>query len=212
MKFRRVIYSWEGIPMNSFSRISKIVVLAMIVILLLVALVVTAKDNLQAPSLLNFQMAPSPTRPSHCVPLPFANTSDSNPTPTPNRYGSVEDHPWPTVTLRVFTNIFDLSPELPMEQKSEILVFRCDGSYDRFLAGVDVDFDRFINLKPGDVIIRSAPPAFMMGHQPPDPLDWPTTPFNTPVPYPVDESASQENLSQFPYPVPSTYSPTDNQP
>jgi len=197
--------------MNSFSRISKIVVLVMIVILLLVALVVTAKDNLQTPSLLNFQMAPSPTRPSHCVPLPFANTSDSNPTPTPNRYGLAEDHPWPTVTPRVFTNIFDLSPELPLEQKSEILVFRCDGSYDRFLAGVDVDFDRFINLQPGDVIIGSAPPAIMMQRHPPSASNWPP-PFNTPVPYPVDDEPLQENLSQFPYPVPSTYSPTDNQP
>jgi len=53
----------------------------------------------------------------------------------------------------------------------------------------------------------------MMGHQPPEPLDLPTTPFNTPVPYPVDDNSLQDNFSQFPYPVLSTYSPTtDNQP
>jgi hypothetical protein len=197
--------------MNSFSRISKIVVIAMIVFLLLVVMVVTAKDNHQASSLLNFQIAPSATRPFHCVPLPFNETSDSNPTPTPNRYGLAEDHPWPTVTPRVFTNIFDLSPELPLEQKSEILVFRCDGSYDRFLAGVDVDFDRFINLKPGDIIIGSSAPAIMMQRHPPSASNWPP-PFNTPVPYPVDDEPLQETLSQFPYPVLSTYFSTDNQP
>jgi hypothetical protein len=198
--------------MNSFSRISKIVVIAMIVFLLLVVMVVTAKDNHQAPSLLNFQMAPSATRPFHCVPLPFTETSDSNPTPTPIRYALAEDHPRPTVTLRAFTNTFDLSPELPLEQKSTTIVFRCDGSFDQYLAGVTVNVDRFINLMPGDVIIGSSAPAVMMQRQPPSASNWLVTPFNTPVPYPVDDNSLQETLSQFPYPVLSTYSPTDNQP
>jgi hypothetical protein len=197
--------------MNSFSRISKIVVIAMIVFLLLVAMVVTAKDNHQVPSLLNFQMAPSATRPFHCVPLPFNETSDGNPTPTPFRYALAEDHPRPTVTPLAFTNIFDLSPDLPVEQKSVTIVFRCDGSFDQYLAGVTVNVDRFINLQPGDVIIGSSAPAIMMQRHPPSASNWPP-PFNTPVPYPVDDEPLQETLSQFPYPVFSTNSPTDNQP
>jgi hypothetical protein len=187
--------------MNSFSRISKIVVIALIVFLLLAVMVATAKDNQQAPSLLNFQIAPSATRPAHCVPLTFNLLSDSNPTPTPIRYALAEDHPRPTVTPQAFTNTFDLSPEIPLEQKSATIVFRCNGSFDQYLAGVTVNVDRFINLQPGDVIVGSSAPAIMMQRQPPSASNWPTTPFTTPVPYPADENSSQEYLSQFPYPV-----------
>ena len=87
----------------------------------------------------------------------------------------------------MYANNYDLSPELSLRDKSEIVVFRCNGTYDLFLAGPEIDIDRRLNLKPGDVIISSAPPASLVGHEPPEPLDGPIiTPVDsTPYPPPV---------------------------
>jgi len=85
----------------------------------------------------------------------------------------------PSVTPRVYANIVDLSPDVPLRDKVEIVFFRCDGTFDQFLAGPEIDFDPFLNLGPGDVVINIVPPASLMGIEPPEPADWVT---NTPSP------------------------------
>ena len=155
---------------------------------------------------------PSPTRPANCIPLPQETAINSTLTPTPDRLTSPMPNFRPTVTPRVYTNTFDLSPELPLQDKSEIVVFRCSGTFDLFLAGPEVDIDQRINLEPGDLIISSAPPASLMGHKPPEPPDWPTVTPATLLPYPPPVTSSSETTALFSYPTPATATPGNIEP
>jgi hypothetical protein len=133
-------------------------------------------------------------------------------TPTPDRLTSPIPNSRPTVTPRVYANFIDLSPELPPQDKSEIVVFRCNGNFDLFLAGPQIDINQSINLEPGDLVISSIPPAFLMGHQPPEPPDWPTITPATSMPYPPPITPSPETATPFSYPAPATSTPESIEP
>jgi len=152
---------------------------------------------------------PSPTRPTYCVPLPQESATDSSRTPTPDRYSSPEPYFHATVTPRGYSHVYDLSPELPLIDKSEIVVFRCDGTFDLYLIGPDVNLDQNINLYPGDVIISSAPPASMMGHEPPEPTFWASPVTEIPYPPPI---IFTQTTTPFSYPAPATLTPVDIEP
>jgi hypothetical protein len=118
----------------------------------------------------------------------------------------------PSVTPRVYANIVDLSPEIPLQDKWETVVFRCDGTFDKFLAGPGIDVDQFLNLEPGDVVINTIAPASLMGHEPPEPPDWPTITPATSIPYPPPITPSWETPTPFSYPAPATSTPENIEP
>jgi hypothetical protein len=113
--------------------------------------------------------SPFPTRPAYCVPIPREAQMNGTPTPTPNRYSTPKPNFSPTVTPIPFAHIYDLSPELPLSEKSKTEIFRCNGMFDLYLAGPNVDVHQAIGLEDGDIILYSAPPASIMGIEPPEP-------------------------------------------
>jgi len=156
---------------------------------------------------------PSPTRPAYCVPLPRAAQQNGSPTPTQFPLTSMititplTPQLAPSVTPRVYANTVDLSPEVPLQDKCEYVVFRCDGTFDKFLAGPGVDVYLFLNLGPGDVVINTIPPASLMGHEPPESPDWATISPPTSMPYPLPVTPLWETPTPFAYPVPATPTP-----
>jgi hypothetical protein len=82
------------------------------------------------------------------------------PTPTPQPSGFVPPSPViSTVTIYAIRATYDLSPTLPLEQKSEIIVRRADGSYDKYLAPPEL-LIADLPLEEGDAIVQiSSPPA-----------------------------------------------------
>jgi len=175
----------------------------------------TNQTQSTSPLLPTIIRTPSPTRPSYCVPIPRAVQPIGSPTPTPNLFPLASVMPKtlpmpelaPSVTPRVYTNIFDLSPEIPLRDKWETVVFRCHGTFDKFLGGPGIDVDQFLNLMPGDVIINSIPPASLMGHKPPTPPGWPNITPATSMPYPPPITPPGVTPTPFSYPAPATLAP-----
>ena len=101
-----------------------------------------------------------------CVPIQSSNSakverSPATPTPNPSQYGTVPPLR-PSVTPIPYSKITDLSPDSPQDHKGQFIVFHCDGTYELFLrAGIDIP------LQPGDHILNSFPPAFLMTSQQP---------------------------------------------
>ncbi len=118
----------------------------------------------------------TPTRPAHCVPIPRYPTPAGPPTATPDQFATSGPNLSPTITPIPFAHIYNLSPEMPFEEQSIIVVFRCDGTFDLYGAGPEINIDEYLRLEPGDVIFSSNGPAYLMGHQPPEPTSLTTTP------------------------------------
>lgn len=161
---------------------------------------------------------PLPTRPFYCVPLPITIISTESPTPTldplttPIPNPSPNPEPAPSVTPRVYSNIVDLNPEIPIADKWVRIIFRCNGTFDKYLYGSETDVNQYLNLGPGDVILNTIAPASLMGHQVPEPPDWPTTTSAITSPYPPPATSVTITLTVIPYPISSTSTPEDNQP
>jgi hypothetical protein len=134
------------------------------------------------------------TRPPYCVPIPRNIDLPYPPSPTPNLLTQQSPDAWaawtpgPTVTPIPFAKTVDLDPNSPEDEKSEVVVFRCDGSFERWLLGPDNLIEE-IQLIAGDVILGSAPPGSLMGHEPPtlasNSESTPTPTTSTPGPYPL---------------------------
>jgi len=178
--------------MDRHSKVFTLIVIALGVLLVSVLVLTTGLRRKQTaqvqrtqPPAITVFVTPSPTRPWYCVPLPRETRQSGSPTSTPFPLTSAmtitpnKFQVAPTVTPRVYANVFDLSPEVPLRDKWEYMVFRCDGTFDQFLVGPEIDFDPFLELGPGDVIIDMIPPASLMGIEPPEPTDQVT---NTPSP------------------------------
>jgi hypothetical protein len=148
------------------------------------------------PTLPNIQLSPSPTRPADCIPLPknIYNDLKSPPTPAANI---------PSVTPIPFKNTIDLSPDIAMSSKWETIVFRCDGSFDRYLTGPNLDPRKAISLGPGDVIILAIPPSSMMGVESPNLYHSDTSPSPQPnqaYPLPMQAATPTRPSSNTAYP------------
>ena len=162
--------------------------------------------------------SPSPTRPAYCVPLPGVPQPLGSSSSTPDPFGSVilttspRQSFAPSVTPRVYAHIFDLSPEIPLREKWEVIVFRCDGTFEQFLGGPEIDFYQILDLQAGDVILNTIPPASLMGNEPPEPPDETTTPLGTSIPYPPPIPTSVKTPTLLVYPAPVTLSPENIEP
>jgi len=196
--------------MKRWPLLLKVICSALGLLLISGTVIVTAQQifHTKPPLLLSSSLTATSTRPPNCVPIPQESPSGDILTPTPNRISVYTPIPRPTVTPQIYTNIIDLSPQLPANEKSEVIVFRCNGNLDKYLAGSDINIFENLQLEPGDVIIDSVPPTILMGHRPPDPS--PRTTVITPslVPYP---SISKTSTSQ-PYPFISTSTAPPSEP
>jgi hypothetical protein len=207
------------IRMNRLSWTVKISIIALGILLISSTIFVQAQQINQADRARNtFLNLPTilitntPTRPINCVPLPQELEDNLPLTPTPDHFVSQIPNSRPTVTPRSYTNTFDLNPELPIQDKSQIVVFRCDGYLDLYLVGPDTNIDQTITLAPGDIIISSAPPRYLMGQKPPEPQNRPTMITLTPLPYPPPNTSIPETITSFPYPPPTTSTPVSIEP
>lgn len=178
--------------MNRHSKVFILIVISLGVVLVSVVVLTTSLRRNQTaqvqgtkPPAITVFVTPSPTRPWYCVPLPREARQGGSPTSTPFPLTSAMTLTpnkflvAPTVTPRAYANVFDLSPEVPLRDKWEYVIFRCDGTFDQFFTGPEIDFDPFLELGPGDVLINMIPPASLMGIEPPEPTDQVT---NTPSP------------------------------
>jgi len=104
------------------------------------------------------QTAVAPAVPaSTCVPTGVPPTQSlDTPTPTPDlaRHETAAPPP-PSPTPFPIRRTTDLSPTLAANDKGQVLVFHCDGSYELFLTG---DPAYGVPLQPGDVVIFRALP------------------------------------------------------
>jgi hypothetical protein len=62
------------------------------------------------------------------------------------------------------------------------------------------------------VVINTIAPASLMGHEPPEPPDWPTITPATSIPYPPPITPSWETPTPFSYPAPATSTPENIEP
>jgi len=183
--------------MHRLPRVFKLIGIALAILLLSGTILVAAQkinqpDRAQRrpPLLPTLLVTPSPTRPANCVPLPQEKTIDIDMTlsPTPDHLETPDPNlliESPSVTPLPFANTFDLSPELQVRDKWEIIVFRCDGTFDLYLGGPEINVDQSIILNPGDVIYNGFPPASLMGHEPSLATPGPSAPTATSMPYPL---------------------------
>jgi len=170
--------------------------------------------DIEPPILPTIPREPSATRPAYCVAIPREEDHSTAPSPTPRRGEIRTPAAFQTVAPLPINQTFDLSPNLTIEEKSRLVVFRCDGTYDEYWAGPEVDVLQAIGLEAGDVILYSFPPASLMGHEAPNwpetevpatpvPLtDEPSLPPSTPEAYPAPDTATPEG-----YPAPGTATP-----
>jgi len=197
--------------MNRVSRAMKVLGLVVFVGLISWSVVIASNrinqgESLPFPTVIR---SPSPTRPANCVPIPYEVQISGTLTPTPNRFSTSLPHSSPSVTPRSYAHTYDLSPELPISEKSQIEVFRCNGMFDLYLAGPNVDVYQAIKLEDGDIILGSSPPASLIGHEPPEPQGseptyMPPTPILTSSPYPPPATPIESTPAPYPAPITST--------
>ncbi len=138
------------------------------------------------------------TRPPWCKPLPTEPPILGTATATPNILTPYVKPSTPLLSsVPIPTpHIVDLAPDLPFDDKLEVLVFRCNGQEDLVLVDPKDDPYKVVPLAEGDIILVVAPPASLMEHQLPTQKPSPIYPTNTPNanPYPFG--------TPFPLPYP----------
>ena len=83
----------------------------------------------------------------------------------------------PSQTPLSVSRVIDLARNRTAADKSQLYIFRCDGTIDLYLVAPDNErVESIVALGPGDVIMRSIPPASSMGHYPPLDNPAPTSP------------------------------------
>ncbi len=111
-----------------------------------------------------------------CVPTP-THAPRGTPTPTPNEIALGTPIPFSTVTPIPFSQVIDLAPDLAAGNKTQIIVYRCDGRYELFLTNPSLEgrtVTETLQLEPGDIVVSTAYPMLPRVH-PPEPLPQPTT-------------------------------------
>jgi hypothetical protein len=146
--------------------------------------------------------APTPTE--YLVPTYVTSAVTGPATATPTWAPPERVTPWPTITP-FYSKQTDLAPDLEQADKSEVIVFRCDGAKEIYWVRPTDDRSATIGalaLGPGDVIIHWYPPS-LMGHQILAPTRVPITPYPTYThgPYPVITVTVASTDTPVPYPV-----------
>jgi len=92
-------------------------------------------------------------------------SSPQESTPTPS--GPVTPGPTVPIYLPSLPPLTDLVPEVPLIDKSTIIILHADGEYEGFLLTPDM-IDAFLSQLPaGDQLDDIIPPQSLMGHEPP---------------------------------------------
>ncbi len=111
-----------------------------------------------------------------CVPTP-TRAPRGTPTATPSGIALGGPVPFSTVTPFPFSRRVDLAPDVAAENKTQIIVYRCDGRYELFLTKPSLEgrtITETVQLEPGDIVVSTSNPMLMRAH-PPEPLLEPTT-------------------------------------
>jgi hypothetical protein len=98
-----------------------------------------------------------------------SNPQESTATPS----GLVTAGPTVPIYLPTLPPLTDLAPEVPLTDKTTIIIRHADGEYEAFLLTPDM-VEAFLNQLPaGDQLDDLIPPQSLMGHEPP--LDSPAS-------------------------------------
>jgi hypothetical protein len=151
---------------------------------------------------------PTETRLPNCAPYPsnYKNKSTSTATPYPGQ--KIDSSNFVTTTPRPIAHTYDLSPNSKDIDKSIVLVFRCDGTYDQIIIGPGVKYPQDLHLGVGDTIIDSYPVIFNVRPLPPFQTSTATPAvtnkaFTTPTP--STPTPTPFNRTMAPYPYPTSY-------
>jgi hypothetical protein len=143
----------------------------------------------QNPSIQPMYNLPTSTRLPWCAPLPKLPLYNGPRTPTPDIYqaqGTPLPYLSPSVTPIPYANIIDMDPQIPDRDKSYIVVYRCNGTFDLYKTS-DSNFNN-IPLNEGDVFYLTDVPLSLMEVHPYPTItavnSLPTIVF-TPLPSPV---------------------------
>jgi len=151
-------------------------------------------------------LPPTETRLPNCVPYPsnYKNKSTSTATPYPGQ--KIDSSNFVTTTPRPIAHTYDLSPDSRDIDKSIVLVFRCNGTYDQIIIGPGIKYPQDLHLGVGDTVIDSYPVIFNVRPLPPFQTltetpagtnkNLSTSTPSTPTPF---------NPTRVPYPYPSSY-------
>ena len=121
----------------------------------------------------------TPTARMSSLGIPFAppSTRDpATPTPTPSSISSVPVTTSPPAVIHPVSDPpieADLSPEMPRDEKTDVIIRYPDGREVRILVGGPDSVEKVKRYLAGIdeevMLVTIAPPASMMGHQPPTP-------------------------------------------
>lgn len=134
-------------------------------------------NNYEAPLIVTVEITPSATRPPHCVPLIKDAVEEQKPTATPAKGKGKPVPVSATSTPFPDNSVYDLSPTLKEQEKTYIVVYRCNGAYESYWLGPDILFSEAIQLEEGDLILQVIQPARLVGanptKEPKDPYPYP---------------------------------------
>jgi hypothetical protein len=103
----------------------------------------TARPTLSPTATSTATLTPTATRPATCAALPFVPGATPAVTGTP-------------LAIAYF---YDLDPAAPPQEKAQVVVFRCHGTWDEFLLVANPGYLKRIPLQPGDVIYKTIQPG-----------------------------------------------------
>jgi hypothetical protein len=103
----------------------------------------TARATLTPTLTATATITPTATRPASCAALPLVPGAASAVTGTP-------------LPIAYF---YDLDPSAPLQEKGQVIVYRCYGSWDEFILVTNPGYLKRIPLQPGDVIYKTILPG-----------------------------------------------------
>jgi len=183
---------------NSLMWLMSLVLLAVFSWVLVIVFGSVSKTGLSAPGSAISTAATCVPTPRPPTPLPGPATA----TPSHLSVGTSQPQPTAGTPYPVISKTTDLSPNVALSDKGNVLVYHCDGTHEMFLT---VDPAGAVPRRPGDIIVFRGLPVSAGNLQAPTlagPLPASTAIFST------APAATEVVPTLLPYPAPATASAT----
>ncbi len=144
---------------------------------------------------------PIETRSPNCVAYPSIKEDLKLRTATPYQAGKSNASSAVTVTPLPISHTVDLSTKAQESEKTVITIFRCNGTFDQYIVGIDIKVPEDLHLGVGDTIYSSIPLGL---HSVPPPSPFMTVtnpPISTNVPILTITSSIEPTIAPYPVPI-----------
>ena len=184
----------------------------LIVVLLLVSYGISQSGTISfVPPVIKWtpvSLPPTETRRPGCVPYPQIGKESAFRTATPAEGEKSNDSAVISVTPRPIAHTYNLSPNADPVEQAVILIYRCNGTYDQYIVGLDIKIPEDLHLGVGDTIIESfsvgihslPPPTLSKITNTPVITNIPLTPVYSSTPVNTAQSTSQPKNQPYPSP------------